>query len=263
MKESVKRIRTIVKNVQYLSDIHLEYRKAFVDVPILSKNLVLAGDIGNPFKDNYKEFLIKCSNEYENTFVIPGNHEYWGSNMDKTDDKMNEMIRKFNNVHSLKNAIIETENITFVGCTLWSRILKEPVHRKGDEHNIKINNKNVNWHDLNRVHSYDLHWLTNMLQNHTIRPIVVVTHHIPTYKLLHPKYNVDQYKDNLDRYYTDLEHLIKPPIVAWICGHSHCTMNMELNGVHLYLNAIGYPNEKEATYLRDKAKVINFKFLSA
>jgi len=255
----IKRIRTIIHDVQYMSDIHLEYRNASVKMPIVSKNLVLAGDIGNPFKDNYREFLIKCSNEYNHTFIVPGNHEYWGSNMDKTDDQIDKILSKFDNVYSLKNTIVEADNVAFIGCTLWSRIFKEPVNRRGDEYNIMIDGKNITWNDLNHLHYDDVIWLTDALQTYNSKDIVVVTHHIPTYKLLHPKYDVPRYKNDLDRYYTDLEHLIKPPVITWIAGHSHCTMEIELNGVGLRINSIGYPTENEHLYLPDKVKFVVLK----
>lgn len=253
----VKRIKSVINDVQYMSDIHLEYRRATVSIPVISRNLVLAGDIGNPFKDNYREFLIKCSNEYDHTFIIPGNHEYWGCNMDRTDDQMDKVVNRFSNIYSLKNEVVEAENITFIGCTLWSRILKEPNNRRGDEHNITINNANITWNDLNRLHSNDLQWLTSVLQSYDNKSTVVVTHHIPTYKMLHPYYDVPRYKNDHDRYYTDLEHLIKPPIKAWIAGHSHCVMGTTLNGVSIRINAVGYPAENER--LSDKARSIRLK----
>jgi predicted phosphohydrolase len=240
-----------------MSDIHLEYRRALVDIPVISKNLVLAGDIGDPFKDNYREFLVKCSDDYEDTFIIPGNHEYWGSDMDRTDDQIDLVVNRFNNVHLLKNAVVEADNITFIGCTLWSKILKEPVNRRGDEHNIMIDGRNVTWNDLNRLHSDDVQWLTTALQKYNSKRTVVVTHHIPTYKLLHPYYDVPKYKNDHDRFYTDLEHLIKPPIKVWIAGHSHCVMGIELNGVSLQINSVGYPTENE--HLSDKARSISLK----
>lgn len=245
----VKRIHSTIKNVQYMSDIHLEYRTGNVPfIPVVSNSLVLAGDIGNPFKYNYKEFLVKCSNEYENTFVLPGNHEYWGNDIRKTDDQIESLLNRLNNVHSLKNAVVEANNVTFIGCTLWSNILKEPLVRRGDEQNISLNGSLVNWVILNELHFSDVSWLKSTLQARDARdtrPVIVVTHYLPTYKLLHPYYNTPRYQNDLDRYYTNLEHLIKPPIKAWIGGHSHCVMEIELNGVGLRVNAIGYPGKTE------------------
>ena len=259
IKNGKKQLKSFIRNFQYMSDIHLEYRDGLFDIPIISKNLILAGDIGNPFKTNYYDFLLSCSYKYEYTFVVLGNHEYWGSNMSKTHEQVNIIFSKFKNVFLLDNSIVETDNFVFMGCTLWSKILNEPLNIQGDEYNITIDDKNITWNDLNRLHNEDVNWLTNALGMYNEKNIVVITHHVPTYKLVHPYYDIPKFKKYSDRFYTNLEHLIKPPVSTWICGHSHCNMNIEINDVNLHINAIGYPSENEKKYLNDKLRIVKLK----
>ena len=70
---------TILKSIsliQYVSDLHLE--KKINNRSIIAKKpyLILAGDIGYPFQNNYKNFLLHMSYIFNKVFLIAGNHEY-------------------------------------------------------------------------------------------------------------------------------------------------------------------------------------------
>lgn len=63
--------------LQYISDIHLERKPAYPRIPIVSNNIALLGDIGNPFTDMYFEFMKYVSDRADRVFLVPGNHEFW------------------------------------------------------------------------------------------------------------------------------------------------------------------------------------------
>jgi predicted phosphodiesterase len=64
---------------QYLSDIHLEFRKAPIAINKQCENLVLCGDIGHPNTYIYNSFLTQCAKTFTNVFVVFGNHEYYNT----------------------------------------------------------------------------------------------------------------------------------------------------------------------------------------
>jgi len=90
---------------------------------------------------------------------------------------------------------------------------------------------------LQKLFYKDFKWLLYNI-NKIEKPTIVITHHLPTYKLMHPYYK-DKYIGYHNRFYTNLEHLIHKPLIGWIGGHSHSTIDIRLNEVFLGINAVG------------------------
>ncbi len=218
----------MLKNLQYISDIHLEYRTKVPYLKPISNHLALLGDIGNPFKNNYKEFLIHTSKNWDKVFLIAGNHEYY-HNKDNVDDKIKDIISSFNNVYYLNNDKYEFLNYTILGTTLWSKLIKP------------INYKNVTMEEMNHKHEECCKYLKNNIVKNTI----VLSHYLPSYKLI-----IDKYKhcNNNDRYASNIDFL-HLPIKYWLCGHSHCIIEMNINGVMCCINAIGHDGDMSLKFI--------------
>lgn len=67
---------------------------------------------------------------------------------------------------------------------------------------------------------------------------IVVTHHLPSRKLIDPKYE----RSNANIFYvTDLEHIIhfqKPKL--WIHGHTHASFDYNIERTSVIYNPFGY-----------------------
>jgi predicted phosphohydrolase len=260
LRNDVLKLNTHVKDLQYISDIHLEGRVNVPQIPVLSNNLVVAGDIGDPFKNNYNDFMSKCSDNYENTFIISGNHEYWNDGICMTivNQKIENIVSRYQNVHWLKNRIVETSDTVFIGAVLWSNIIIKQLANRGDALNITYADGPIGESQLNLLHKYDVDWLNstiNEIQND--KKLIVVTHHLPTYDLIHPKFQTFRWSGVLDRYASHNDRMIKPPVTAWLCGHSHHNMQIIKNGVYLGVNAMGYQG-REAPMSDIMRGLINF-----
>ena len=83
--------------------------------------------------------------------------------------------------------------------------------------------------------------------------VTVLTHYLPSYQLVDEKYHNIYTSDRAksERYFSNIEHFIKPPIKNWICGHSHSIKNIHINGVNLCINS----------YVSQKSDLLNLNFV--
>ena len=122
----MRRLALRKMKIQYFSDLHLEFpvnKKYLKANPIkpAGEILLLAGDI-IPFVEIEKEndFLNCLSDSFEHTYWIPGNHEYYRSDISERTGAFHERIRS--NVSLLNNTAIEHKGFRFLFSTLWSKI---------------------------------------------------------------------------------------------------------------------------------------------
>lgn len=225
----------IIRNyttLQYISDIHLELRTDFPRIPIASNNLALLGDIGHPDKKNYEEFLKYVSSNYDRVFLIAGNHEYWNSGPN-TNKIIQEITSKFNNIEFLHNSQTHLNQYLILGTTLWSNA---KIHKTYFDQSLLWLNKAIS--------------LAN-------DPVIVLTHHLPSFKLIVPQYWTKEYDAVRDRYASNLDYLMTDKVKVWLCGHSHCTVEMKINNTLCGINAFGFPKDSFGKLEKDIIRVID------
>ena len=260
MHKSINIKRMCTNKLQYISDMHLEYRENFPIIPAKCNNLALLGDIGNPFKKNYLDFIKYASNNWNDVFVISGNHEYWQENynIDDVNDKIEDIVSNFKNVHFLNNGTCEMDDYMVIGSTLWSKIQKKPVSIMGDDMYIRFEIRVITYEDINKLHDHSVEWITNAIEKSN-KKIIVLTHHLPSYELIADIYKVGRYAKYHDRFASNLDHLIKYPVKIWLCGHSHITLETNINDVFLGINAYGYNRESIIKKENDIIRLVNLE----
>ena len=99
--------------LQYCSDLHLEFpqNRKFISkhaIKPIGDVLLLAGDIV-PFvvMDEYDDFFDYLSDNFEKVYWVPGNHEYYHSDIINKDGFINEAIRS--NVFLINNTTIQLD----------------------------------------------------------------------------------------------------------------------------------------------------------
>jgi predicted phosphodiesterase len=244
-------------NIHLVSDIHLElYVNKTVDLDYLDNLkdkvdiLILAGDVGNPYKKEYEDLIIRCSKLFKHVIIVSGNHEYYDKryNMYEIDNKIKQITQDFENVHFLQRNTIIINNIRFIGCTLWS--LPKP---NGQTLNDMTHIKYMSLATYKTLFMTDLKFLeTELNNNNNNMRNIVITHHLPSYQLISKQY--ENHPSN-SFFASDLEYLMQKTDM-WLCGHTHTSVVKQINGCMCYINAKGYPFENKLDTLFDENLII-------
>lgn len=238
-------------NLQFVSDLHLEYSYKVPKIIAKQNNLALLGDIGNPRMKNYNNFLKYLSPQFDNIFLIAGNHEYWNLNYkikyDKkqVDDLIEDICINYNNIKYMNNKSITIDNVHIIGNTLWSNIpnnkILEAQWKMGDCYNIYVDNKNILPYQINKFHKECVEYIENEININQDKKIIILSHHCPSYKYLTKKHR--NYINNY-AFVSNLDHLIERPVYAWLAGHTHRNIHKIINNVVCSINCNNYNSER-------------------
>ena len=209
--------------------------------------LVLAGDITSPHAKCTIPFLNWCSRNFEHTFWIMGNHEYYSKIVMKKDDIL-EKYRELCpvNVHILDNQSFGLEDVLFVGSTLWSNIPEE------DEHEIqhRINDYRMIYNAEGRricpaetraqFHT-NLRFLEETIEQNQDKKIVIITHHAPLNK--NTSYAHYEGEPTNGAYASHIDLKNDSNVRYWIYGHTHHNARIKKGKYTVMSNQFGYFGE--------------------
>lgn len=246
--------------IQVISDIHLEFHSSipslfnspeFIKAPYL----FLLGDIAIPKKHPYKwlEFIAWATSNYSQIFYLIGNHESYGYSLDSTITFIKEKLSTFQNITFLERGVIaKLEDYTVIGCTLWTDIDFSTALIMNDIHNIKDSqtHKKISLATLQSLYQQDKEWLETTLsqiqssntQYEQYNKIIVATHHMPSMKLIAPKFQTPENMKYARGFASNLDHLL-PLTRVWLYGHTHTYTNTIIDNTLCYCNPLGYPDE--------------------
>lgn len=237
--------------IRVLSDLHLEFTKYEPDeLPPCGEDLVvLAGDIGTGTRGIL--WAQRAIRDRPVVYVL-GNHEFYDEDWEGFIQKAGE-VAAGSNVHVLENGRLDLQGLRILGCTLWTdfRSMGEMVRRDA----IQVAEKEmVDFRAIRkqqrkrRLLAADTvvrcqasrQWLEQEIGS-ADRPLLVVTHHAPTMRTVSPAFCL-----NLSNaaFHSTFDELIRPPVRAWIHGHTHYSGGAEVNGVSVVSNQRGYPGER-------------------
>lgn len=245
-------------NIQYCSDLHLEFpeNEAFLkENPLLPVGniLLLAGDIV-PFAvmNKHNDFFDYVADNFEFTYWIPGNHEYYYSDVNQRSGSFSENIRS--NVVLLNNQAVIHNKTRFVFSTLWSRI--NPAYQfqiersMSDFHVIKYNGYRFSAERFNLLHSDCINFIKPELEQAFDGKTIVVSHHMPTFMNYPPKFKGDVLNEAFAVELSELIEVSKPDY--WIFGHTHGDIpDFEIGITKLLVNQLGYVKYNEHTAFRN------------
>lgn len=264
-------------NVILLSDLHREFRSSskqlmqdmdFSKLPKDADICILAGDIGHPLLKKKRTVLTDLTNTtekglspcpkwiymlktfktlYKYVLYVPGNHEYYQAQELKTTPEEIDLLMKrvckendviFLNCDSWKHP--DNQDMEFFGCTLWSNMKSTSWDKMNDSKAFATHS------DFIQAYHKHFRWLEYSLTTSTSKHKFVITHYLPSRRLVHPRF----LNSNLnDAFATSCDHLFKKRhnIKAWFYGHTHEFNKQKLDEIPFYCNPLGYPSESRWT----------------
>lgn len=234
--------------IQFASDLHLEFADNWRylkenPLQVTGDILVLAGDIGYLGDDNYTKhpFWNWASENYKQVVACMGNHEFY-KYYDIATLNNGYCLEIRPNVHSYYNAVVSIEDVDFIISTLWAKIpLKNAYYIERaitDFRRILYNGDILTFADFNTEHERCLSFIKESVANSEAKHKIVVTHHVPSFRMLCPKYQGSPVNG---AFTVELEDYIEQSnIEYWIYGHSHYNVDVTISKTHCVSNQLGY-----------------------
>lgn len=240
---------------QYASDLHLEFynenmgkiRKLFVN-PLLQNRgaaeyLILAGDIGRPSQQSYKQFLCDLAPHYKRIFLTTGNHEYYKmptATMSDLDEKCRQICAEADVVFLQNESYDINDWLSIYGGTFWTDIpssKRRTIESTMNDYNYI---PGFSADTATRLHKDAVNTLQNKLAAApTERKWIVMSHHMPSFDLIDEKYRTAANNHLNYAFATDINVATDDRICAWVYGHTHTPRQTG----KFYCNSYGYPGE--------------------
>lgn len=241
--------------IQYASDLHLEMQpnRAWLfqhGLRPVGDILVLAGDIAylGDRQLLHNEFFDRLSDNYEQVFIVPGNHEYYRG-FELRDTLTDFEIKVRDNVRYLNNKSVVIGDTELFFTTLWSKVpnayIADIQNGMMDTRLICYKNALLFAGEYNELHNICAGWIKEAVESSTAKHKVVVTHHCPT---MNPIYNNYPGSRLTCGFMVDCDDFIAAhDIDAWIFGHTHYNggSGTVIGGTPLHSNQLGYVRDGE------------------
>ena len=255
--------------IDYCSDLHLEF--GGVNLPG-GEVLILAGDVcearslvkdfhstkslphvpGSHEHRYYDFFYHECA-KYDRVFYVMGNHCHYHGRFDQTYESLKRVLP--DNMTLMENEVVEYRGVVFMGSTLWTNAnnhdqltLYTLKHNMNDYRLIKTHNKSADiYHKLTpettvATHVRTVNWFRSELPKHADKPVVVITHHAPSFMSISEQYRGPGDHHMNGGYASDLSELIldHPQVKTWIHGHVHSVHDYTIGDTRVLANPRGY-----------------------
>ena len=218
--------------------------------------LLVPGDIHEVRrKKQYFDMLQLMSNKFKEVLMVPGNHEYYHTNITKAHRILKEFDNEIENFHFLQNDYRIFGDVIILGGTLWTDYdngnpLTKLQAKLGmnDYRYIRHGTPTEYWHHRITPEEIEFfHYETKSFLQKSIdkqREVcdnfktVVMTHHAPSFNSVDPVYK----DNNLNGCYCSSMDYFVDSLGAqvWVHGHVHCSHDYMLGDTRVICNPLGY-----------------------
>lgn len=187
--------------------------------------------------------------------LILGNHDFYGSSIAETFEFWYSREKvKSREIVLLENQCINIKDIIFFGCTFWTDL------NGASEKQLNIAQKSINdWKqikdfkpiDSKNLHDQSVKVIDQMFEMITtfplpFKPLVIITHHLPSYKSIAPQYANQPANSCFASHNDDLIKKLAP--ILWIHGHTHTSFDYMIDGTRILCNPRGYYCENSKNF---------------
>ena len=220
-----------------ISDTHLELHKdggkSFaksldpegVDVLIAAGDIISLLDPSPLYRlcDRFKDARV---------LYVYGNHEFWKQSVDEALESLSKI--SYPNLTILNNSTVEIGGRKFHGSPLW--FCESDVLRTGliDAHFADFMTISGFKPWVYREHEKCSKWLRDTVRDGD----VVITHHLPSYKCVSPRWQNSLDNCFFASYQDETIWLCEPSV--WIHGHGHDSIDTMLHKTRMIRNPFGY-----------------------
>lgn len=218
--------------------------------------LFIGGDFDEAKRTRYRENIEILCQQFKCVVLVPGNHEYYGSNILKINTVLKTMEDEIENFHVLLDSHIWIDSVLVVGGTLWTdfdkgnALLKYDARTKMNDYNhIRHGTAVEPWQKKLTIEDVEfMHYKTKKYIKETVDKerekadndfkIIVMTHHAPSFQSVSPKYKTDPLNGC---YCSDMDSFIEElGADVWIHGHVHSNFDYCIGKTRIICNPKGY-----------------------
>jgi Icc-related predicted phosphoesterase len=232
-----------------LSDLHLS--QAGFDCPATDADaIVLAGDIARP-----EQAVAWAAGLGKPVLLVAGNHEFYGGSITGTTGWLRALCAG-TSVHLLDMGELVLQGVRFLGATLWTDFqLFEEQHRRAEAQEAALRFMR----DFQRIRMTDddetlfspdaaaalfarhAGWLQEQLAQPHDGPTVVITHHAPSARSVHPRFAGSPINAC---FVSHADHLLGAQRAClWVHGHTHDSFDYDVGGTRVLCNPRGYSRD--------------------
>lgn len=229
-----------------LSDLHLNvgpFDRPHADADVV----ILAGDIARP-----NDAVAWARGFDRPVLYVPGNHEFYGGSIDGTLAELRALCEG-TNIMLLERDEAVIDGVRFLGTTLWTDF---NLQRDGAKRDATMLLAQSLLRDFSRIRReadaphpftpadsvalFDAQaaWLADRLVLPHAGPTVVITHHAPSARSIHPRFADSPVNP---AFVSEADHLFEGERAElWIHGHTHDSFDYVENGTRVLCNPRGY-----------------------
>jgi len=212
--------------------------------------IIVAGDLGSIkyMQDTILPYIKDLSGRFRAVIYVPGNHEFYGSDIEMADAKLAHALRRLTNVYysTIQGKSILLDDLQIVSHPLFSDMGGTEETKYAiecalfDFRVITINGRAITGDNYVDYFTQAQRFIGEELsRNDHKHKQVVVTHWAPSYQSVHPRFRNTSVNGG---FCSEIDFDTLRPAL-WVHGHTHDAFDYTIKDTRIVCNPEGYRSE--------------------